>query len=100
MLTTSTYHLVCQNQDRLQVKLAVEAIKEIFKGRAKTFKDHGVVIAFCSKPVNGWDTDATYEAFIDLVFVVKLRVLRIDRLELDSNVLFRNNIDSAINDTL
>jgi hypothetical protein len=53
MLTTSTYHLVCQNRDRLQVKLAVEAIKEIFEGRAKTFKDHGIVIAFCSKPANG-----------------------------------------------
>jgi hypothetical protein len=88
MLTTSTYHLVCQNQDRLQVKLVVEVIKEIFKGRAKTFKDHGAVIAFCSEPVNGWDTNATYEAFIDLVFIVKLRVLRINRLELDSNVLF------------
>jgi hypothetical protein len=100
MLTTSTYHLVCQNQDCLQVKLAVEAIKEIFEGRAKTFKDHGIVIAFCSEPANGWDTDATYEAFIDLVFIFKLRVLRIDRLELDSNILFRNNIDSVINDTL
>jgi len=92
--------MVCQNQDCLQVKLAVEAIKEIFEGRAKVFKDHGVVIAFCSKPVNGWDTNATYKAFIDLVFVVKLRVLHIDRLELDSNILFRNNIDSAINNTL
>jgi len=89
MLTTSTYHLVCQNQDCLQVKLVVEVIKEIFKGRAKMFKDHGIVIAFCSKPANRWDTNATYEAFIDLVFVVKLKVLRIDRLRLDGNVLFQ-----------
>jgi hypothetical protein len=34
------------------------------------------------------------------VFIVKLRVLHINRLKLDSNVLFRNNIDSTINDTL
>ena len=76
------------------------SIEELLEGWAKAVNDHGIVIAFCSEPANGWDTDATYEAFIDLVFIVKLRALRIDRLELDSNVLFRNNIDSAINDTL
>jgi hypothetical protein len=95
----STYHLVCQNQDRLQAKLAVVTIEDLFKGRAQELKNHDIVIAFCSEPANRWDTDATCKALIDAVFVLELGILHINGLKFDGNILFRNNIDCMVNNT-
>jgi len=95
-----TYHLVCQNQDHLQAKLAVVMIEELLKGRAQELKNHGIILTFHSEPANRWDTNDAYEALIDAVFILELGILHVNGLKFDGNILFRNNIDSAINDTL
>ena len=64
--------------------LVITAIKEILKRWAKPFKHHSIILTFCSKPANRWDAKSTCKALVRLVFVLKLRLLRIDRLELDS----------------
>ena len=63
-------------------------MENVFEGWTKVFEYHGIVLAFCSKPVNGWDAKPTCEALIHLVFMLKLRLLGIERLKLDSNFHF------------
>jgi hypothetical protein len=84
----STYHLVCQNQDCLQAKLAVATIEELLKGRAQELENHGIIIPFRSEPVNRWDTDDACKALIDAVFILELGILHVNGLEFDGNVLF------------
>ena len=60
-------------------------------------KDHGVVVAFRSKPMNSRHTNTTSEPLIDLDFILELRMLCIDPLKLDSDILLWNNIKSKIN---
>ena len=67
----------------------VVSIEEFLEGWAKVFDNHSIVIALCSEPVNRWDANDTCEALIDLVFM----------LELDGDILFCNNIGSAVNNT-
>jgi hypothetical protein len=83
-----TYHLVCQNQDHLQAKLVVVTIEELLKGRAQELKNHGIIIAFHSKPANRWDTDDACKALIDAVFVLELGILHVNGLKFDGNIVF------------
>jgi len=50
----------------------VAAIEKIFKGWAKLSKDKGVVVAFCSKPLNRGDA-TTNETLVYFKFMLKLR---------------------------
>ena len=73
--------------------------KELLEGWAKAFENHGIVFTFSSEPANGWDANNGCEVLIDPVLVFKLRVLYSSALELDGNILFRNNIGSTIDNT-
>ena len=62
------YHLVCQKEDRLQAELVVAMVENIFKGQTKLSKDKGIVITFCSKPLNREDVLAN-ETLVYLKFI-------------------------------
>jgi len=49
-------------------------IEELLEEWAKAVNDHGIVITFCSEPMNRWDTNNTCETLIDLVFILELGV--------------------------
>ena len=72
MSVSITYHLVCQKEDHLQAELAVAMVENIFKERTESSKDKGVVITFCSKPLNRGDALAN-ETLAYLKFMLKLR---------------------------
>jgi hypothetical protein len=75
------------------------AIEEILEGWTKVFQDQNVVVTFRPKPMYGWNTNSTSETLVHIVFVLDLRVLCVNGLELDGDVVFGNNVDSTINDT-
>ena len=68
-------------------------IKEILKRWAKPFEHHNIILAFCSEPANRWDAKFTHKALVHLVFMLKLRLLCIYGLELDTNSTVDNTYD-------
>jgi hypothetical protein len=72
-------------------------VKKVFKRRAKTFEDHGIIFAFRSKPMEGGDAMAAREALVDICFVLELGVVRIQGLDLDGYFLPRHDVDSKVN---
>jgi hypothetical protein len=75
------------------------AIEYVLEGWAKKCEYHSIVIAFHSKPTNRWDPDATLEALVDPVLMLKLKVVCLNRLQLDGNDFFQNNMDATVNGT-
>jgi hypothetical protein len=83
-----THQLICQEQDSLQVELAVAEIEEILKRWAKTFKDQDIVVAFHSKPMYSWNANAAGKILVHLVLVLNLRMLHLNSLKFNCDVLF------------
>ena len=93
------YQLICQQEDSLETKLAVAKVEEIFQRRAEKIKNHGIVVAFGSKPSNEGHTNTTSESLVDLGFVLELRMLGLDGFKLDGNLLARNDVDAQVDVT-
>ena len=55
-----------QVKEQFQAELATTEIEKIFERRTKEVKDHSIVIAFCTKPLDEWDTNATCKSFVVL----------------------------------
>jgi len=86
--------LIGQEQDRLQGKLAVAEVEQIFQARAEQIKDHGIVVTLGSKPTDEWDADASSKRLVDTSLIFELRVLGLDALKFDGDLLARNDIGS------
>jgi hypothetical protein len=91
--------LVCEEQNGLEAEFAVAKVEEIPNGRAKKVEDHDVVVALGTEPSHKRDPNATRESLVDLGLVLELRVLGLDRLELDGNLFTGNDVYSEINVT-
>jgi hypothetical protein len=63
-------------------------------------QDHGVVVTLGTVPSHKGHTDTTSERLVHLGLVLELRVLGLDRLELDGDFLARNDVDTEVNVTL
>jgi hypothetical protein len=70
--------------------------EDIFEGWAKVFKNHHIVVAFCSKPANRQDADATSQPLVYFKFTFKLGSVCINQLKLNGNLLLRNNVDCEV----
>jgi hypothetical protein len=75
------------------------AIEEVLKRWTKVFQDQNVIVTFSSKPMYTRNANGASETLVHTVLVLDLRVLCVDDLELDGDIAFRNDVDSAINDT-
>lgn len=99
-LTTScsiaAHHLVGKEQHSLERELAVAEIEEVLEGWTKEVDDHGVVVAFLAVPSDKGDTDAACERLVDFCLVLELRVLSLDRLELDGYLFARDDINAEV----
>lgn len=84
--------LIGEEQDGLQRELAVAKVEEILEGGTEEVQDHGVVVALGAKPAHEGDTDTTSERLVDASFILELGVLGLDALELDSNLLARDDV--------
>ena len=70
-------------------------MKKIFERWTESTEDQCIVVTFSSKPVNGWDVNAS-QTLVYLKLVLKSRLLCIGRFELDSNFLLGDNVDSEV----
>jgi hypothetical protein len=87
--------LIGEQEDGLERELAVAEVEEILQGRAEQIEDHGVVVALSTKPAHEGDTDTAGEGLVDASLILKLRVLSLDTLKLDSNLLARNDVSAC-----
>ena len=99
MVRPSTYELIGQEEDGLEAELPVAEVEEILEGGTKEIKDHRVVVALGAEPPNEGDANATSEGLVDLGLVFELRMLGLDRLELDGDFLAGDDVDSKVNVT-
>lgn len=94
-----TYKLIRQQEDGLETEFAVAEVEQVFERGTQEVENHGVVVALGAEPSDEWDADATGEGLVDLGFVLELRMLSLDALEFDGNLLSRDDVDSEIDVT-
>ena len=87
--------LVGQQEDGLEGEFAVAEVEEIFEGGAEQVEDHGVVVALGAEPSHEGNADAAGEGFVDAGLVLELRVLGLDRLKLDGNLLTGDDVGAC-----
>jgi hypothetical protein len=88
--------LVGQQQDGLERELAVAKVEKILQTGSEEIDDHGVVVTFGSKPADKGNADTSSEGLVHAGFILELRVLGLDTLELDGNFLPGNDIGAEI----
>lgn len=91
--------LVGEQQNGLQRELAVAEVKEILQTGTQQVKNHSIVVALGSEPADERNTDAASERLVDTSLILQLRVLGLNALELDSNLLARNDVGTEVNIT-
>ena len=84
--------LVGKEQDSLQGELAVAEVEEVLKRRAEQVQDHGVVVALGSEPADKGNANTAGERLVDAGLIFELGVLGLDALELDGNLLTRDDV--------
>lgn len=94
-----TYHLISEKQDSLEGEFAVAEVEEVLERGTKKVDDHGIVVALLTVPTDERDTDTTGKGLVDLGLVLELRVLGLDGLELDSDLLTGDDVDAEVNVT-
>jgi hypothetical protein len=77
--------LVCQKENSLQSELGIGTLEEILEREAEAIKDQGLVATFYPKPVNRSYTSTTSKALVNIDFILKLGIIRIERFKFDSD---------------
>lgn len=93
------YELVGEEKDGLEGELAVAEVEEVFERRSEKIEHHGVVVALHSEPPHKRHSNTTGERLVDLGLILELRVLGLDRLELDGDLLAGDNVDTEVDVT-
>ena len=91
--------MVGKEEHSLEAELAVAEIEEVLQGWAEQVDDHGIVVTLCPEPTDKGNADATGKRLVDLGLVLELRVLSLDGLELDGDLLARDDVDPEIDVT-
>jgi hypothetical protein len=88
--------LVGEQENRLEREFAVAEVEQVLQARAEQVQDHGIVVALGAKPADEGDADAAGEGLVDAGFIFKLRMLGLDALELDGNLLARDDVCACL----
>ena len=91
--------LICQEQDSLQRELPVAEVEQILQTGAEKVKDHGIVVTFGSEPTHEWNTDTAGQGLVDTSLIFELGVLGLYALELDGNLLARDDVGAKVDVT-
>ncbi len=91
--------LVSQEEDRLERELAVAEVEEIFKTGTEQVQNHGIIITFGTEPADEGNSNTSGEGLVDAGLILKLGVLGLDGLELDGNLLTRDNVGTQVDIT-
>lgn len=91
--------LVGQEEHRLQGELAVAEVEEILQAGAEKIQYHSIIVTLGSEPTDEGDTDTAGKGLVDTGLILELRVLRLDRLKLNSNLFARNDVGAQVDIT-
>lgn len=91
--------LIGQEKNGLQGKLSVTEVEEILQTGAEKVENHGIVVALGTKPANKRDSNATSKRLVYTGLILQLRVLGLDGLELDGNLLTGDDIGAQVDIT-
>ena len=87
--------LVGEEQHGLEGELAVAEVEEVFERRAEQVEHHGVVVTLRAEPSYEGNADAAGKGFVDAGFVLQLRVLGFNALELDGDLLSGDDVSAC-----
>lgn len=91
--------LISQEENGLQGEFSVTEVEEILQTGTEEVENHGVVVTFCAEPANKRNTDTTSKRLVDTGLILQLRVLGLNGLELDSNLLSRDYVGTEVDIT-
>lgn len=91
--------LVGKKENGLEGELSVAEVEEILQAGTEKVKNHGIIVTLGSEPANEGNADTTSQGLVDAGFVLELRVLGLDGLELDSNLLAGDDVSAQVNVT-
>lgn len=91
--------LVRQQEDGLERELAVAEVEQILQTGTEEVQHHGIVVTFCSEPTDERDAHTTGEGLVDTGLVLQLRVLGLDALELDGDLLAGDDVGAQVDVT-
>jgi hypothetical protein len=84
--------LVGEQENGLEGEFAVAEVEEILEGGAEEVEDHGVVVTLGAEPSDERNADAASERLVDAGLILELRVLGLDGLKLDGNLLAGDDV--------
>ena len=99
MVRSSTYELIGQEEDGLEAELPVTEVEQVLEGRAEQIDDHCVVVALSAEPPHEGHADTAREGLEDLGLIFELGVLGLHGLELDGDLLTRDDVYPEVNVT-
>jgi hypothetical protein len=88
--------LISEKENSLQGKFAVTEVEQILQAGSEKVEYHSIVVALSSEPADEGNTDTSSEGLVDAGLIFELRVLGLDALELDGNLLSRYDIGSEV----
>jgi len=87
--------LVGEQEDGLEGEFTVAEVEEILEGGAEQVENHGVVVTLGAEPPDEGNTDAASERLVDAGLILELRVLGLDGLKLDGNLLAGDDVGAC-----
>jgi hypothetical protein len=84
--------LIGQQKDGLQGEFAVAEVEEILETGTKKVEHHGIVVTLSAEPANEGNADTAGKGLVDTSLILELRVLGLDGLKLDGNLLAGNDV--------
>jgi hypothetical protein len=91
--------LIGEQQDGLQGELAVAEVEQVLQAGTEKVENHGIVVALGAEPADEGDADTTGQRLVNTSLILELRVLRLDALELDGDLLAGDDVGAEVDVT-
>jgi len=91
--------LIGEEQDGLQGELAVAEVEQVLQAGTEKVENHGIVVTLGAEPSYEGDTDTTGQRLVNTSLILELRMLRLDALELDGNLLAGDDVGAEVDVT-
>lgn len=91
--------MIGKEEDGLEAEFPMAEVKQILERWTEEIDDHGVVVALGAIPPNERNADAASEGLVDLGLVLELRMLGLDRFELDGDLLAGDDVYAEVDIT-
>ena len=84
--------LVGEEENGLQGEFAVAEIEQILQAGSEEVEDHSIIVALGSEPADEGDANTASKRLVHAGFILKLGVLGLDALELDSDLFAGDDV--------